>query len=261
MTGACRAASCTARSASPSSLLVGLIAASYLADRTLAAFADADAVQHRGHRPPVVVGGALRGRASRPDLHHRQRDPHPGRASRCVIELKSTDVIHSFWVPEPAGKKDLIPGRTTCCSFAPTSPASTAASAPSSAASSTRTWRCWSSPSRARQFDAWRDRAAARPPPARHARRGAAGRRCSSSRGCVMCHRSSGTAAGGTRSRPHASRQPRRRSPPATLPNDAAATWPPGSPTRSGIKPGVQHAGDRAVGRDDSTRSSPTWRG
>jgi cytochrome c oxidase subunit 2 len=27
------------------------------------------------------------------------------------IELRSTDVIHSFWVPNLAGKRDLIPGR------------------------------------------------------------------------------------------------------------------------------------------------------
>ena len=29
------------------------------------------------------------------------------------IELRSADVIHSFWVPNLAGKRDLIPGRTT----------------------------------------------------------------------------------------------------------------------------------------------------
>jgi cytochrome c oxidase subunit II len=29
------------------------------------------------------------------------------------VQLKSNDVIHSFWVPNLAGKQDLIPGRTT----------------------------------------------------------------------------------------------------------------------------------------------------
>jgi len=29
-----------------------------------------------------------------------------------VIELRSTDVIHSFWPPELTGKRDLIPGKT-----------------------------------------------------------------------------------------------------------------------------------------------------
>ena len=28
-------------------------------------------------------------------------------------QLQSRDVIHSFWVPNLAGKQDLIPGRTT----------------------------------------------------------------------------------------------------------------------------------------------------
>jgi cytochrome c oxidase subunit 2 len=30
-----------------------------------------------------------------------------------LLELKSSDVIHSFWVPSLAGKLDMIPGRTT----------------------------------------------------------------------------------------------------------------------------------------------------
>ena len=30
-----------------------------------------------------------------------------------VFELRSADVIHSFWIPHLSGKKDMIPGRTT----------------------------------------------------------------------------------------------------------------------------------------------------
>ena len=41
-------------------------------------------------------------------------------ANRTVsLELKSADVIHSFWVPAFAGKKDLIPGRTNHLWFTP----------------------------------------------------------------------------------------------------------------------------------------------
>ncbi len=29
-----------------------------------------------------------------------------------VLELRSADVIHSFWVPHLSGKKDMVPGRT-----------------------------------------------------------------------------------------------------------------------------------------------------
>ena len=35
------------------------------------------------------------------------------------IRLKSNDVIHSFWVPNLAGKQDLIPGRTTDVQLVP----------------------------------------------------------------------------------------------------------------------------------------------
>ena len=34
-----------------------------------------------------------------------------------VVTLKSVDVIHSFWVPELHGKKDMLPGRTTTIQF------------------------------------------------------------------------------------------------------------------------------------------------
>jgi cytochrome c oxidase subunit 2 len=34
-----------------------------------------------------------------------------------VATLESVDVIHSFWVPSLAGKKDLIPGRTATIEF------------------------------------------------------------------------------------------------------------------------------------------------
>ena len=33
------------------------------------------------------------------------------------VELEATDVIHSFWVPNLAGKQDLIPGRNNQLTF------------------------------------------------------------------------------------------------------------------------------------------------
>jgi cytochrome c oxidase subunit 2 len=38
------------------------------------------------------------------------------------LRLSSADVIHSFWVPNLAGKVDMIPGRTTLLRFAATRP-------------------------------------------------------------------------------------------------------------------------------------------
>ena len=67
------------------------------------------------------------------------------------LVLNSTDVIHSFWVPNLAGKLDLIPGRENVLSFvAADSRAPIAASAPSSAVRSTRIWASSSWPSRGR---------------------------------------------------------------------------------------------------------------
>lgn len=37
---------------------------------------------------------------------------------RVLLELRSADVIHSFWVPELAGKADLVPGRNNTMWFA-----------------------------------------------------------------------------------------------------------------------------------------------
>jgi cytochrome c oxidase subunit II len=39
-----------------------------------------------------------------------------------VFQLKSADVIHSFWIPSLAGKSDMIPGRTTSLRLAASKP-------------------------------------------------------------------------------------------------------------------------------------------
>lgn len=54
------------------------------------------------------------------------------------IELTSADVIHSFWVPQLAGKQDMIPGKHTRSGSRRPSPACTSGSARSFAASTTR---------------------------------------------------------------------------------------------------------------------------
>ena len=43
-------------------------------------------------------------------------------AAPSFSELKSADVIHSFWIPSLGGKVDMIPGRTTACVWPPTKP-------------------------------------------------------------------------------------------------------------------------------------------
>ncbi len=67
--------------------------------------------RHRGHRrrPSVLVGVSISGLR----LHHRQRIACSGQRSQSStpthIILLSADTDHSFWVPQLAGKTDLIP--------------------------------------------------------------------------------------------------------------------------------------------------------
>ena len=56
------------------------------------------------------------------------------------LQLTSADVIHSFWVPELAGKLDLLPDHTNTLVLEADGPACTSAAAPSSAAWSTPRW-------------------------------------------------------------------------------------------------------------------------
>lgn len=53
------------------------------------------------------------------------------------INLRTADVIHSFWVPKLAGKVDMIPTAATTSGSKPTNPATSGDSAPSSAANPT----------------------------------------------------------------------------------------------------------------------------
>ena len=54
------------------------------------------------------------------NLFHTANELHLPVGVPVEITLKSNDVIHSFWVPNLAGKKDLIPGRTTQIRLLPT---------------------------------------------------------------------------------------------------------------------------------------------
>ena len=60
-----------------------------------------------GHRTPVVVGISI------PEARHRngQRNARAGSGMPTFLDLRSADVVHSFWVPRLAGKTDLIPNR------------------------------------------------------------------------------------------------------------------------------------------------------
>lgn len=102
-------------------MVVGLIilaAASFLADRGLAQARDRDALQIRitGHQWwwRIEYHDPVTGRwiETANELHL-----PAGRTAR--LELGSPDVIHSLWVPNVAGKMDVIPGRANVLDVTP----------------------------------------------------------------------------------------------------------------------------------------------
>jgi cytochrome c oxidase subunit 2 len=92
--------------------LTVLILASYLTDRGLA---------QANPRNKPVLSIALTGNQWWWDVQYHYQDPsknirtaneiHLPVGVPAMIYLKTNDVIHSFWVPNLAGKQDLIPGR------------------------------------------------------------------------------------------------------------------------------------------------------
>jgi cytochrome c oxidase subunit II len=91
-------------------LLIALLVASVAADRTLASLplADAVAVRVTAHQWwwEVTYDDA---RADRTFTTANELVIPVGRP--VVVTLQADDVIHSFWIPNLHGKKDLIPGR------------------------------------------------------------------------------------------------------------------------------------------------------
>jgi cytochrome c oxidase subunit 2 len=92
--------------------LTGLTLASFLADRSAAARARNSqlAVKIVGHQwwwdVTYMTKDASKTVRTANELHLPV-------GVEAEIRLESSDVIHSFWVPNLAGKQDLIPGRTT----------------------------------------------------------------------------------------------------------------------------------------------------
>ncbi len=102
-------------------ILTGLTVASWVADRGLDDAAAAPQLEIE------IVGNQwwwevryLDADPSR--IVHTANELHLPAGVPVRIRLKSNDVIHSFWIPNLAGKRDLIPGRTAELSVRPTRP-------------------------------------------------------------------------------------------------------------------------------------------
>jgi cytochrome c oxidase subunit 2 len=97
-------------------LLLGLVFASVVTDRALARISLADPVniEVTGHQ----WWWDLRYYGDSPsDTFNAANELHVPVGRPVVVKLNSQDVIHSLWLPNLAGKKDLIPGRTTVLQF------------------------------------------------------------------------------------------------------------------------------------------------
>jgi cytochrome c oxidase subunit II len=97
-------------------LLLVLIVASVFTDRALARLPLVDAVNievtaHQWWWTARYVSGGPS------ELFETANEIHIPVGRPVVVKLKSDDVIHSLWVPNLAGKKDLVPGRTAVMQF------------------------------------------------------------------------------------------------------------------------------------------------
>ena len=114
-----------------------------------------------------------------------------------VVELRADDVIHSFWIPNLAGKVDLIPGRTNYVALTPRRTGVFRGQCAEFCGLQHAKMAFDVQVVDPAAFDAWRGRqlAAAAPPVEAQA---ALGKQTFESKGCVMCHRIQGSEASAT---------------------------------------------------------------
>jgi cytochrome c oxidase subunit 2 len=114
---------------------------------------------------------------------------------RVRLELQSGDVIHSFWVPALAGKRDMIPGHTSHLVIEADEPGRYRGQCAEFCGLQHAHMVLWVIADRPREFAAWLDRQRA---PARNPSTPAElhGQQVFLNRTCVMCHTIQGTIAG-----------------------------------------------------------------
>jgi cytochrome c oxidase subunit 2 len=112
------------------------------------------------------------------------------------IQLTTADVIHSFWIPELAGKLDMIPGRTNVRQFNPNKPGSYRGQCAEYCGGAHALMGLRAVVLEPAAFDAWfaKERSPAQEPEGPEARRG---RELFMTRGCPACHTITGISAVG----------------------------------------------------------------
>jgi len=110
------------------------------------------------------------------------------------LSLKSADVIHSFWVPQLGGKRDLIPGRVNFLTFTVREPGEYPGQCAEFCGISHANMRLLVMAQSPGEFQAWVERLKA--PPAQPAGAAAEGLQAFLAGGCVACHTIQGVSSG-----------------------------------------------------------------
>jgi cytochrome c oxidase subunit 2 len=165
-----------------------------------------------------------------------------------VMRLGSNDVIHSFWVPNVHGKKDLIPGQTSVTQWRVDTPGTFRGQCAEFCGYQHAKMALYVTALPPEQFEQWRAAQRATPPPPTDARL-QHGQKVFLTSTCVMCHAIQGTTAS-ARNAPDLTHVGSRRSlaadaVPNTLP--ALAAW---IADPQAFKPGVNMPSHRFSGED-----------
>jgi cytochrome c oxidase subunit II len=215
----------TAATIASALLLVGLVAASVFTDRALAKLPLANAVNievtaHQWWWTARYVNGGPS------DIFVTANEIHVPVGRPVVVKLRSDDVIHSFWAPNLAGKKDLVPGRTALLQFRADQPGDYRGQCAEFCGFQHALMGLLVVAEPPAQFDAWAQaqRAPAAEPQDPAARRG---KELFQSGSCAMCHSIQGTLASGQRAPDLTHLASRRTLAAGTLPNtpDQLASW------------------------------------
>jgi cytochrome c oxidase subunit 2 len=174
--------------------LVALAAASFFTDRGLASLTDDKALT-------IDVSGrqwwwAAEYESSDPSQRiTTANEIHIPVGTLVNLKLSSADVIHSFWVPELAGKQDLVPGRHNILRLIATRPGVYRGQCAEFCGLQHAHMAILVVAENPKDFEAWRERqlAPAAEPASEEARQG---REVFLQKPCFMCHRISGTPAG-----------------------------------------------------------------
>lgn len=111
-----------------------------------------------------------------------------------TLALTSGDVIHSFWVPQLGGKRDLIPGKVNHLTLTIERPGQYPGQCAEFCGISHANMRLWVVAEMPLAFEAWAARQKA--PPAEPTGQAAEGREAFLAAGCVACHTVRGVAFG-----------------------------------------------------------------